>query len=322
MEEGAVADVSVALANWNGIRYIERCLSALYAQKKPPAEVVVVDNGSTDGSREWIAQHCPQVTLLLNEANEGFAAGYNRAIAACSHAWILVLNTDVFLEEDFIEEALPVLMADPTVGAVTGKVYQQATHEWLNSGFFLRPQMRTHHSPQLDAVEDVFGCSGALILFRRAALDDMAVDGQVFDECYFSYGEDVDLAWRAQLLGWKARYVPSARALHVGSGSSNEQMRFVDKPIFLQRHILKNRYLTLAKNTSWVEAIPLVCYWLISEPLVWLVLFLRSPRSGFQLLPAVLDALRWMPRALRWRKAIQVRRIPGAVQRLRFFKWI
>ena len=104
-----------------------------------------------------------------------------------------------------------------------------------------------------------------------------------FDESYFSYGEDVDLAWRAQLLGWKSWYTPRANAVHVGSGSSNEQMRFVDKPLFLQRHILKNRYLTIAKNASWPELVPLIFYWLISEPLVWFILFVRSPVAVFTL---------------------------------------
>ncbi len=322
MEPARAPEISVALANWNGMKYIDRCLSALYGQSCPPAEVVVVDNGSTDGSREWIAEHYPQVKLLANAENKGFAAGYNRAIAACSHDWILALNTDVFVETDFSRCVLPILSGDEGLGAVAGKVYQQATNEWLNSGFFLRPQMRTRHSGQVDSEEDIFGCSGALILFRRSMLEDIAVEGQYFDECYFSYGEDVDLAWRARLLGWKARYVPQACALHVGSGSSNEQMRFVDKPAFLQRHILKNRYLTLVKNASSIELLLLAPYWLVGEPLVWLVLLCRSPRRWLHLLPALSDALRLLPRALRWRRCVQSRRVVGTMQIMRYFSWI
>ena len=322
MADGSAGEVSVAIANWNGMKYIERCLGALYAQTQAPAEIVVVDNGSTDGSREWIAENFPHIKLLLNEENEGFSAGYNRAIAACTHEYILVLNTDVFVEADFIEVVLPALQRDSTIGAATGKVYQQATGEWLNSGFFLRPQMRTRHSAQTEKSEQVFGCSGALILFRRAALADLVVDGQYFDESYFSYGEDVDLAWRAQLLGWKSWYTPRANAVHVGSGSSNEQMRFVDKPLFLQRHILKNRYLTIAKNASWPELVPLIFYWLISEPLIWFILFVRSPRRCIHLVPSLYEALRLMPRAMRWRREMQARRVLGPGQRMRLIKWI
>ena len=322
MADGSASEFSVAIANWNGIKYIERCLAALYAQTQPPAEIVVVDNGSTDGSREWIADTYPQIKLLLNKENEGFSAGYNRAIAACAHEYILVLNVDVFVEADFIEIVLPILQRDPSIGAATGRVYQQATEEWLNSGFFLRPQMRTRHSVQIEESEQVFGCSGALILFRRAALMDLVVEGQYFDESYFSYGEDVDLAWRAQLLGWKSWYASQACAVHVGSGSSNGQMRFVDKPLFLQRHIMKNRYLTIAKNASWPELIPLIFYWLVSEPLVWLILFVRNPSRCIRLVPSLGDVLRLMPRAMRWRKDMQARCVLKPSQRMRLIKWL
>ncbi len=314
-------EVSVALANWNGNKYIERCLSGLYAQTHAPVEVVVVDNGSTDGSREWIEKHYPQVKLLRNTQNEGFAAGYNRAIAACSCASVLILNTDVFLESDFVACALAALVADERIGAVTGCVYQQGTHEWLNSGFFLRPQMRTRHSSNVQNAEDVFGCSGALILFRRAMLEDIAVEKQYFDEAYFSYGEDIDLAWRAQIMGWRARYTPEARALHVGSGASEERLRFIDKPLFLQRHILKNRYLTIVKNASLGELLRLVPFWLIVEPLVWAFLFLRCPWRWPRLLPALLDVILLLPQALRWRVIIQRHRRVAPSHNLRYFRW-
>jgi GT2 family glycosyltransferase len=317
-----MGEFSVALANWNGSKYIERCLGALYAQTRVPREIVVVDNGSTDGSCEWIAAQYPQVKLLINKRNEGFAAGYNRAIAACTCEWVLILNTDVFIEVDFVKCAFAALETSPGVGAVTGRIYQQGTSEWLNSGFFLRPQMRTRHSEKMDVEEDVFGCSGALILFRRAMLDDIAVEGQYFDECYFCYGEDIDLAWRARLLGWAACYVPDARAVHVGSGASEERLRFVDKSVFLQRHILKNRYLTIVKNASLLEALCLAPFWLLGEPLVWLVLFIRGPRRCLRLLPALSDAVRLLPHALRWRRSIQGRRTMSPVKILRYFRWI
>ena len=91
-----MGEIAVALANWNGMKYLERCLESVFAQTCAPREVVIVDNGSTDGSAEWIADRYDQVHLLLNETNEGFAAGYNKAIAACSQPFVLILNTDVF----------------------------------------------------------------------------------------------------------------------------------------------------------------------------------------------------------------------------------
>lgn len=312
--------IAVALANWNGMKYLERCLDSVFAQTCVPQEVVLVDNGSTDGSARWVADHYQQVQLHLNETNEGFAAGYNKAIAACSQPFVLILNTDVFLAPDFIECALASLSEHPTAGAATGCVFQQATGEWLNSGFFLRPQIRTEHSANLDDPEAVFGCSGALILFRREMLEDIRIEGQYFDEAYFSYGEDIDLAWRAQLLGWQARFEPKARAHHVGSGSSDERLRFVDKPAFLQRHVLKNRYLTLVKNTYGGLLLPVLPLFILAEPLVWIYLLLRLPWRFPYLLLAYVDVARHLPAALRWRRQVMRRRRVSAAYIRQFLR--
>ena len=302
-----MGEIAVALANWNGLKYLERCLESVFAQTCAPREGVIVDNCSTDGSAEWIADRYDQVHLLLNETNEGFAAGYSKAIAACSQPFVLILNTDVFLPPDFIEVTLAVLAEYPEAGAATGSVFQQGSGEWLNSGFFLQPQMRTELSANLDRAEAVFGCSGALILFRREMLEDIRIEGQYFDEAYFSYGEDIDLAWRAQLLGWQARFTPGAKAHHVGSGSSDDRLRFVDKPAFLQRHLLKNRYLTLVKNTS-TGVLPYVLLpFILAEPLVWLYLLLRLPWRFPYLLLALADTCRLLPRALRGRRQLMRR---------------
>jgi GT2 family glycosyltransferase len=317
-----MGEVAVALANWNGMKYIERCLESVFAQTCAPREVVVVDNGSTDGSPEWIAAHHTQIQLHLNPTNTGFAAGYNQAISACAQPFVLILNTDVFLAPDFIECALADLAEHPDAGAATGRVYQQGTGEWLNSGFFLRPQIRTQHSANLERAEAVFGCSGALILLRREMLEDIRIDGQYFDEGYFSYGEDIDLAWRAQLLGWQARFAPKACAHHVGSGSSAENLRFVDKPAFLQRHLLKNRYLTLVKNTS-VGLLPYVLpAFVLAEPLVWLYLLLRLPWRFPYLLLALSDACRLLPTALRWRREIMRRQRVTPAHIRQFLRWV
>ena len=168
----------------------------------------------------------------------------------------------------------------------------------------------------------MFGCSGALILFRREMLEDIRIDGQYFDEGYFSYGEDIDLAWRAQLLGWQARFAPAACAHHVGSGSSAENLRFVDKPAFLQRHLLKNRYLTLVKNAS-VGLLPYVLpAFVLAEPLVWLYLLLRLPWRFPYLLLAFSDACRLLPTALRWRREIMRRQRVSPAHIRQFLRWV
>jgi GT2 family glycosyltransferase len=315
-----MGEVSVALANWNGAAHIGRCLEAVFGQSHPVGEVVVVDNGSTDGSREWVGQHYPQITLLQNPRNQGFAAGYNRAIAACTRAHVLVLNVDVFLAPDFVEQALPGFARTPAVAAVTGRIFQEGTGEDINGGFFLRRQLRMLPSPNLEEEEEVFGATGAVALFRRQALEELGVGSQYYDEAYFSYGEDIDLAWRLQLAGWRARYQPRARAHHVGSGSLDGRLRFVDKPPYFQRHILKNRYLTLIKNASPGLFLYLLPWVMLTEALVWPYLLARHPRRVPYLSLALVDVLRLLPSCLAKRRHIQARRrVPGEYIR-QFFR--
>jgi len=308
-----MAEVSVALANWNGMKHIGRCLESVFAQTRPPAEVVIVDNGSTDGSKEWVRERYPQIRLLENEENRGFAAGYNRAIAACETPYVLILNTDVFLAPDFVEQAIEGLEKSPDTGAVTGLIFQEGTGEWLNGGFFLKLQIRIAPSRNLEEEEEVFGCTCAAVLCRREMLEAVRLDGEYFDESYFSYGEDIDLAWRAQLGGWKARFQPGARAQHVGSGSLDGRLRFIEKPAFFQRHILKNRYLTILKNASPGILLYLLPSSLLTEPLVWLYLLVRRPMRLPYLLLAVVDVLSLLPAALHKRRRIRSgRRVSSA----------
>jgi len=298
--------VAAVLANWNGMKYIGHCLEALFAQTRPLDRVVIVDNGSTDGSREWIRNRYPQIVLLENEINQGFAAGYNQAIAACDDPFVLILNTDVFLEPDFVEKALKGMERDGDTGMVTGLIYQKGTRQWINGGFFLRPQIRIAHSRNLGFEETVFGCTGAVVLCRRAMLESIKLEGEYFDETYFSYGEDIDLSWRAQLRGWKARFLPDARAFHVGSGSLAGRLRFVDKPAFFQRQTLKNRYLSLLKNASSGVLPRILPVFLLTEPLVWVYLLVRRPLRFPYLLLALLDVFRLFP--VTWRKRRHIQR--------------
>jgi len=299
-----MAAVAAALANWNGVAHVGRCLECLQEQTSPVSEIAVVDNGSTDGSRELIASRFPQVRLLANDRNEGYAAGYNRAIAACDAPLILVLNTDVFLEPDWVDRAAAGLARHPDAAAVTGNLYERATERLISGGFYLRRQVRIRPAPLADEDVEVFGATGAAALFRREALEDVQVEGQCFDEAYFAYGEDIDLWWRARLLGWSAWNVPEARGEHVGSGSLEGRLRFVDKPVEFQRHTLRNRYLTLGKNATAGMLLRLLPALVLTELALWPYLLLTRPRSFTALARAPLEAAGLWGQVRRWRRQV------------------
>ncbi len=301
--------VAAALANWNGARYLQQCLEALRGQSCALQQIVVVDNGSTDGSADWLAAQ-DDVTLIRHASNEGYCRGYNRAIEATDTPFVLLLNTDAYLEPDFVESCLQVLEADVDCAAVTGAFYEEATRQHIGGGFWLRPQMRMLPIPALEQPQEVFGVTGAAALYRRAALENIRIEGQIYDEAYFSYGEDIDLAWRLRAFGWHAAYTPGARAHHVGSGSLGGALRFFDKPTFFQRQALRNRYLTLVKNArgrDLLHILPVMC---AAELVLWPYLLLRQPWRFPALLRTPFELLQRLPAAIRWRREIQRRSEP------------
>jgi len=315
-----MAEVAVALANWNGMDHVGHCLECLVDQTCPVSQIVVVDNGSTDGSREEIARRFPGIDLLVNATNRGYAAGYNQAIAACRAPLILVLNTDVFLAPDWVDQAMAGLERHPGAAAVTGQLYERATERLISGGFFLRRQVRIRPAPLSEEDEEVFGATGAAALFRREALESVQVEGECFDEAYFAYGEDIDLWWRARLMGWSAWNVPGARGDHVGSGSLEGRLRFVDKPVEFQRHTLKNRYLTVGKNATVGQLARLLPALILTELALWPYLLFTRPRTFAALARAPLDALALVGHVRRWRREIQGRRRVRSADLRRFIR--
>lgn len=307
MSEPSRPRVSAALANWNGVRYLERCLGALRAQSHELEQIIVVDNGSTDGSVEWLAGQ-EDVTLIRSQTNRGYCWGYNRAIEAAETPFVLTLNTDAYLDELFVASCLREIGEDARCAAVTGTFFEEATGQRIGGGFWLRRQIRMVSTPATGQSTQVFGVTGAAALFRLAALKDVQVEGQVYDEAYFSYGEDIDLAWRLWLLGWQCRFTPLANAHHVGSGSLQGALRFLDKPAFFQRQVLRNRYLTLLKNARAGDMFDLLPSMGLGELALWPYLLLRQPWRFPALLKTPLELCQRLPRAWRWRREIQKRR--------------
>ncbi len=315
-----MALVSVVIANWNGVRHIRRCLDAVFDQTWAEIEVVVVDNGSTDGSKEIIRRNYPQARLIENPANRGFGVAYNQAIRAAHGPYLLALNADVFLDREFVRLAVVGMERDPGIGTVAGRIYRDGTQDLMNAGVYLRKRLSLVNSANVDQEEFVFASNGAAPFHRRAMLEDVKVFDEYFDESYFAYQEDIDLAWRAQLRGWRCLYVPEATAHHVGSASVDGKVRLIDKPPFFQRHVLKNRYMTLTKNCSPGLFLSLFPSLLLTELLTWPYFLLRRPLRVPYLALAIVDYLRLLPLTLRKRRLIQGRRRVNDRYIRQFFK--
>ncbi len=221
--------VSITIVTWNSASCLRECLASVARQDYRDIEVILLDNASTDDTREILREYESRFQVIYQPTNTGFAAGQNQAIRTARGEWILCLNPDVLLRQDFVSELVAAARAHPEAGAVCGKLLRWKPRE-LNAqtniidsaGVYFTRNMRhldrgaeEIDCGQYDRVQYVFGATGAAVLFRREFIDAVSVDGSFFDEEFFSFREDGDMAWRAQLMGKKFLYTPNAVAWHV-----------------------------------------------------------------------------------------------------------
>ena len=206
----------------NGAHLLSACLDSLVAQAYPNLEVIVADGASTDGTGALLASKYPSVRLLRLRRNGGFSGNVNAGLRAARGDVLCLLNNDAQAETDWVSVCVETLLANPNIGSVASKVLF-ADRRTINSAGDLMgrdgaPRQRgagEADGSAWDTPGPVFGAMGGAAAYRRA----MLADTGLLDEVFFMYLEDVDLAFRAQLLGWSCLYQPQARAYHIGSAS-------------------------------------------------------------------------------------------------------
>jgi GT2 family glycosyltransferase len=253
--------VCISIVTFNSSRYIRRCLESVLRQRAVRPEIVVVDNASADNTRDILAEFRDRIRVITNLANTGFAAAQNQAIRSSRAEWVLTLNPDVLMEEDFLSQLMEAGEMDPATGVVCGKLlsigpgFRPLKEPRIDStGLFFTPALRHFDrgwhqldDGAYDRPEYVFGACAAAALYRRRMIDDIAIDGEFFDPDFFAYREDADVAWRAQLLGWRCIYTPAAVGWHVRSVPPGHRRSV---PSVINMHSVKNRFLMRVKNAT------------------------------------------------------------------------
>lgn len=245
---------SVCIVTYNSAEDIEPCLNAVLQQSFPLENIIVIDNASSDETLSRVLPFTDRVELIANKVNNGFAGGQNQAIRQNRSDYVLVLNPDVTLDQHYLSEIIAFMERDQAVGSATGKLVLAAEPSVMDTaGLAMK---RTRQAFDLAAGDQasnwneekaVFGVSGAAAVYRAAMIKDIAYEGQFFDEHFFAYKEDVDVAWRAGTLGWKSYYIPTAHAIHNRGWKKGGRGSM---PLFVRRHSYQNHIFTLLKNES------------------------------------------------------------------------
>ena len=241
--------VTVALVTWNSAPWLQRCLDCIARQTHRHLELIVVDNASSDESVPLVAGRANQV--IRNDTNRGFSAAMNQIVAVANGEFVQLVNPDAFVEPDYIERLLTAFDdAEASFAMATGKLLRDDGNgidslgiRMTRSGRHL--DMTSEASGLGPRASEVFGVSGAAAMYRTSFLRDVAIDGEIFDEDFFAYREDADLAWRGRLFGYRAMYVPDAVAHHVRRVTPERRGGL---PAEINMHSVKNRFLLRIKN--------------------------------------------------------------------------
>ncbi len=219
--------LSVIIPNWNGKHFLTECIDSLKEQTFRDFEIILVDNGSTDGSAEFAEKRYGDfIRIIRNDKNLGFTGGNNVGIQASKGEYIVLLNNDTWADPRWLEELAKATRFDPPIGMWGSKVcsyYQRDRIEGVGELIYwdglcrARGQYEQDHG-QYNAMEEILFPPGCGAMYRKSLLDEIGL----FDEDFFTYADDSDVGIRARLAGWKCLYVPSAIVYHKNSGTAGQ----------------------------------------------------------------------------------------------------
>jgi GT2 family glycosyltransferase len=305
--------VSIIILNWNGIKFLSDCFSAIEKQTYPNLETIFVDNGSTDDSVFFIKKNFPKVIILENEINLGFAQGNNEGILKANGKYVFLLNNDTKMNEKCIENLLEVAERDNTIGMFAPKILSIKNEKLIDSiGLNIYPDglargafRNNIDNGQYNNNKDIFFPSGCAALYRKEMLDEIGL----LDKIFFAYCEDTDLGIRARLSGWEAQSVPSAIVYHWYSGTTGA---YSETKAFL---VERNHFFVAIKNFP-IRLLVLLPFYTIKRYLytIYGIIAKKGPAFKFQssrlklakvLIKAYISLFQHLPHLIEQRKIIQ-----------------
>lgn len=300
--------VSVVIVTWNGRQYLEACLNAVAAQVGMRTETILVDNASADGTVEYVRERFPSVRVVSLAENRGFAGGNNAGVREARGQFVALLNNDTVPEPTWLQALLAGIDETAGFALVTSRIVymhdpgiiDSAGDSFLSSG----GAFKRHHGASVEVAREsaeVFGVCGAACLMPKRVFDELGG----FDEDFFASHEDVDLSYRARLLGYRCRYVADAVVRHHGSATIG---RVSDFAVFHGQRNLEWLYLKNTPTSLLLTTLPSHVVYVAAAA----VHFTRVGALG-SFVRAKVAALAGLPKALRKRRQVQrTRRVEAA----------
>jgi len=296
----ALPSVAIVILNWNGKTFLQKFLPSVLASTYENYKVFVGDNASTDDSLIFLENNYPQVKIISNEKNEGFAKAYNLILKQVNADYYILLNSDVEVDPNWIEPVIELMESNKMIAACQPKVlsyrqkelfeYAGACGGWLDAyGYpFSRGRIfdicEADHK-QYDDAQEIFWATGAAMFVRSEIFNNMGG----FDDYFFAHQEEVDLCWRLQLAGYKIFVEPKSVVYHVGGGTLPMGNKV---KVFLN---FRNNLIMLTKNLSAAEAIVVIPFRILLDSIAaWKGLLTGSGVTFIAILKAHIHFWRWL----------------------------
>ncbi len=307
--------VSIIILNFNGLKFLPRCLDSLTATAYGPTEIVVADNGSTDGSLAYIRDQFPNVRIIEFGENWGYSGAYNRVIPLADGKYCVLLNFDVEVEPNWLTEAIEAMEADPLIAAAQPKLKQYQDHNKFeysggSGGFldaygfpFVRGRLFDSTEPDLGQYDDsceILWATGASLIVRR---DTYLASGGL-DEDFFMHMEEIDFCWRLWLTGHRIVVAPTGTVYHwAGAALSADRVR----KMYLNH---RNSLAMMIKNYGWANLLKRLPVRILLDWVALLVSPLkREPKRSIAIIWAHFYVLFNLPRMLMKRRKVQATRV-------------
>lgn len=302
---------------WNSEDSIAACVESVLKQTYADFDLLIVDNNSQDRTCDLISQYNdPRITLYRKKENTGFCGGHNFAINHSSSEFVLLVNPDIIMDQYYLENAMAAMLTEKRIGTVCGLLLQSNSSDpncVVDSAGLSKKRsgiMRlNHHGENFHErtfkKSKVFGCDGALPLYRRTMIEDISHDGEFFDEMFFAHKEDWDVSWRAQIYGWETLFDPSCIAVHPRHFRPKSLIVRNSISIDIKVHSVKNQLILLLKNEAFLSFLINFIFIVPRQLaiLLYIVVFETSSLAAYRMV------IRNMKPIMTKRKIIQGRRV-------------